>query len=177
MHLDTRDYTHPDRLVSKLLYFLKGFIDLRQRSLFLRENDTRILKDRRMRPAPALSRFTLRGQRRAFRRREDQGRRGYVDQYSCGLLILLILPVGLTILDALFTMMILNDGGWEINPFVRSAIQLFGDRFWVWKFAIVSIPLILLCLHSKFRWVIPVLVVIASINVVVILYQIFLFIY
>jgi len=144
----------------------------------LREYDTRILKDRRMQPASALSRFTLWGQRRAFRRREDQEREGgYVDQYSSGLLILLILPVGLTILDALFTMMILNDGGWEINPFVRSAIQLFGDRFWVWKFAIVSIPLILLCLHSKFRWVIPVLVVIASINVVVILYQIFLFIY
>ena len=143
----------------------------------MREYDTRILKDRRMQPAPALNRFTLWGQRRAFRRREDQERGGYVDQYSSGLLILLILPVGLTILDALFTMMILNDGGWEINPFVRSAIRLFGDRFWVWKFAIVSIPLILLCLHSRFRWVVPVLVVIASINVVVILYQIFLFIY
>jgi len=143
----------------------------------LREYDTRILKDRRMQPAPTLNRFTLWGQRRAFRRREDQEIGGYVDQYSSGLLILLILPVGLTILDALFTMMILNDGGWEINPFVRSAIRLFGDRFWVWKFAIVSIPLILLCLHSRFRWVVPVLVVIASINVVVILYQIFLFIY
>ena len=27
IHLDTRDYTHPDRLVSKLLYFFKGFFD------------------------------------------------------------------------------------------------------------------------------------------------------
>jgi hypothetical protein len=77
----------------------------------------------------------------------------------------------------LFTMMILDDGGWEVNPIVRSAIQLFGDRFWVWKFSISSIPLILLCLHSKFRLVVPALTIITAINSVVVLYQIFLFIY
>jgi len=143
----------------------------------LREYDTRILKDRRMQPAPALSRFTLWGRRRIFRRREDKERGGYVDQYSSGLLILLILPIGLTILDGLFTIMILNDGGLEINPVVGSAIQLFGDRFWVWKFAIISTPLILLCLHSKFRLVAPALIIITAINIIVVLYQIFLFIY
>ena len=141
------------------------------------ENNTRVLKDRRMQPAPALSRFTLCGRRRTFRRIEDQRRGGYVDQYHPGLLLLLILPIGLTILDALFTMMILDDGGWEVNPVVGSAIQLFGDRFWVWKFAIVSIPLILLCLHSKFRWVVTSIAIIAAINIIVVLYQIFLFIY
>jgi len=140
------------------------------------EYDTRVLKDRRGQPAPALSRFTLWGRRRTFRRKEDQERGGYVDQYHSGLLLLLILPIGLTILDALFTMMILDDGGWETNPVVGSAIQLFGDRFWVWKFAIVSIPLILLCLHSKFRLVMPALIIVTAINIIVILYQIFLFI-
>ena len=105
------------------------------------EYDTRALKDRRGQPAPALSRFTLCGQRKIFRRREDQEKGGYVDQYNPGLLILLILPIGLTILDSLFTMMILKGGGWEMNPVVASIIQLYGDRFWIWKFAIVSIPL------------------------------------
>ena len=143
----------------------------------MREYDTRILEDRRMQPAPALSRFIICGRRRTFRRKEDQRRGGYVDQYHPGLLLLLILPIGLNILDALFTMMILDDGGWEINPVVRSAIQLFGNRFWVWKFAIVSIPLILLCLHSKFRFVVPALVIITAINIVVVFYQILLFIY
>ena len=143
----------------------------------MREYDTSILKERRMQPAPALSRFTLWGRRRTFRRKEDQERGGYVDQYHSGLLILLILPIGLNILDALFTMMILDDGGWEMNPVVCSVIQLYGERFWVWKFAIISISLILLCLHSKFRWVVPALLSIASINIIVILYQIYLFIY
>jgi hypothetical protein len=141
------------------------------------ESDTRVLKDRRRQPAPALSRFTLSGRRRTLRRKEDQEKGGYVDQYNPGLLILLILPIGLTILDALFTMMILKDGGREMNPVVASVIQLYGDRFWVWKFAIVSIPLILLCLHSKFRLVLPALIIITAINIIVVLYQIFLFIY
>jgi len=143
----------------------------------LREYDKRILRDKRMQPAPALSRFTICGRRRTFRRKEDRERGGYVDQYNSGLLVLLILPVGLTILDAFFTMMILDNGGWEVNPVVRSAIQLFGDGFWVWKFAIVSIPLIVLCLHSKFRLVVPALAIITAINIVVVSYQIFLFIY
>ncbi len=141
----------------------------------MREYDTRILKDRRMHPAPALSKYTLYGRRRVFRRKEDQLKGGYVDQYGPGLLALLILPIGLTILDAWFTMMILNDGGHEINPIAASAIQLFGYKFWIWKYLIVSIPLILLCIHSQFRGVIPTIIIITAINSIVVLYQIILF--
>ncbi len=141
------------------------------------EFDLRKVKDRRKQPTPGISRFTFWGRRKTFRRKEDQQRGGYVDRYHSGLLILLTLAVGLTVLDALFTMMILDDGGWEVNPVVRSVIQLYGDRFWIWKFVIVSIPLTLLCVHSKFRFVMPVILGITTISVLVILYQIFLYIY
>jgi len=141
------------------------------------KSDRRVLIDRRILPTPGLSRFTLWGQRTAFRRGEDKKSGGYVDRYSSGLLFLLILVVGLNVLDALFTMMILEDGGWEVNPVVRSVIQLYGDRFWIWKFAMVSISLILLCLHSKFRLVIPIILGIGSISIIVILYQILLYIF
>ena len=143
----------------------------------MKEFDLRIVKDRRQQPTPGISRYTLWGRRKTFRRKEDQERGGYVDRYHSGLLILLTLAVGLTVLDALFTMMILDDGGWEINPVVRSVIQLYGDRFWVWKYFIVSFPLTLLCIHSKFRLVMPVILGITTISVFVILYQIFLYIY
>ena len=141
------------------------------------EFDIRTLKDRRKQPTPALSRFTLWGRRKTFRRKEEQRRGGYVDRYRSALLIPLTLIVGLNVLDALLTMMILDDGGWEINPVVRSVIQLYGDRFWVWKFVIVSFPLTLLCVHSKFRLVMPIILVITTINVLVILYQILLYIF
>ena len=143
----------------------------------MKEFDLRTVKDRRKQPTPGLSRFTLWGQRRAFRRGEDKKRGGYVDRYSPGLLFLLISVVGLNVLDALFTMMILEDGGWEVNPVVRSVIQLYGDRFWIWKFAMASISLILLCLHSRFRLVTPIILGIGSISVIVIFYQVLLYIF
>jgi hypothetical protein len=139
--------------------------------------DGRILEDRRNQPTQGLSKFVLSGRRRGFRREKDQRRGGYVDRYGPGLLFLLVLILVLNILDALLTMMILEKGGWELNPVVRSAIQLYGDRFWIWKFLTVSIPLILLCLHSKFRLVMPVLWGISAIYLTVILYQVFLIIY
>ncbi len=140
--------------------------------------DKRVLIDRRKQPTPGLSRFTLHGgRRRTFRRKDDQEKRGYVDLYQSALMILLTLNVGLTILDALFTIMILDDGGWEINPVVRAAIQLYGDGFWLWKLLIVSIPLALLCIHSKFRFVMLAIFLITGINIAVILYQIFAYLY
>jgi hypothetical protein len=136
--------------------------------------DKRVLQDRRKRPTPALSRFTLWGQRMTFRREEDKKRGGYVDRYSSGLLFLLILVVGLNVLDVLFTMMILDNGGWEINPVARSVIEVYGDGFWAWKFAIVSVPLILLCLHSKFRMVLTIIISISVFTTIVVLYEIYL---
>ena len=142
----------------------------------MEKSDRRVFKDRRKQPTPGISRFILRGRRRTFRRKEDQNRGGYVDHFSSGLLFLLILVAGLNVLDALFTMMILDDGGWEINPVVRSVIQLYGDGFWIWKLALVSVSLILLCLHSKFRLVMPILFGITAFSIVVILYQVVLYI-
>jgi len=100
-----------------------------------------------------------------------------VDLYSPELFFILILIVGLNILDAIFTMIILDDGGWEVNPVVRSVIQIYGDGFWIWKFFIVTVPLILLCLHSQFRQVRAVLLVISAVYLGIVLYQISLLIY
>jgi hypothetical protein len=73
--------------------------------------------------------------------------------------------------------MILESEGWEVNPIVHSAMEVHGDRFWIWKFAIVSVSLVLLCLHIKYR---PVKTVILSAGIIycaVVLYQILLMIY
>jgi len=143
----------------------------------LKESDRCALKERRVRPTPLLSKFTFGGQRRAFRRKVDQKRGGYMDRYSSKLFFFLILIVGLNILDALFTMMILDVGGWEVNPFVDAVIALYGDKFWVWKFTIVSASLIVLCLHSKFRFVKEVIGGITLIYVGIILHQLALIIH
>ncbi len=71
-------------------------------------------------------------------------------------------------------MIILDQGGWEVNPIVRSVIELYGDGFWVWKLVIISISLVLLCLHSNFGRVRSLIKVAGFIYIAVVLYQIFL---
>jgi len=136
--------------------------------------DNRLGKDRREQPTPAISRYTFFGRRKDFRRKAEQQKGGYVDQYSSVLFFFLVLIVGLNILDAFFTLMILDLKGWEANPVVRSVIDLYGTEFWIWKFSIVSFSLALLCLHSRFRLVKEVIIAIGCIYIVVVIYQIFL---
>ena len=96
-----------------------------------------------------------------------------MDRYSSKLFFFLILLIGLNILDVLFTMMILDNKGWEFNPIVQSVMNIHGDRFWIWKFVIVSASLTLLCLHSKFRHVKQIIVGLSLIYLLTILYQLF----
>jgi hypothetical protein len=136
--------------------------------------EKRTAEDRRNRPTPALSRYTFLGRRKIFRRKSDRERGGYVDRYSTALFALLLLIIGLNILDALFTMIILDLTGWEANPIVQSVIQLHGEGFWIWKFVLVSFCLVLLCLHSRFKLVRGVILFLSSIYLAVVLYQLFL---
>jgi hypothetical protein len=139
-----------------------------------KESDKRSLKDRRKQPTPGLSRFTFFGRRKTIRRKSEQKRGGYVDRYSSSLFFFLVAIVALNVLDALFTIMILDLKGWEANPVVRSVIGLYGTKFWIWKFSTVSVSLVLLCLHSRFRLVRELIVAIGCLYILVVAYQIFL---
>jgi len=143
----------------------------------LEELEKRIQKDRRRQPTPGLSRYLLFGQRKGLRRRTDQEKGDYIDRYGPGLFFILVSIIGLNVLDSLLTMMILELGGRELNPIVLSVMGLCGEKFWVWKFAIVSLCMVLLCLHSRFKRVIAVCIGSALIYLAVTLYQIFLIAY
>ncbi|OGP69185.1 MAG: hypothetical protein A2169_04760 [Deltaproteobacteria bacterium RBG_13_47_9] len=139
-------------------------------------SDKRLGKDRREQPTPAISRYTLFGRRKDFRRKAERQKGGYVDQYSSVLFFFLVLILVLNILDAFLTLMILDLKGWEANPVVRSVIDLYGTKFWIWKFSIVSFCIALLCLHSRFKLVKEVIIGISFIYFAVVIYQIFLLI-
>ena len=136
--------------------------------------DRRNSNDRRKQPTPGLSRYTLLGRRKTIRRKADLKQGGYVDRYSSVLFFVLISIIGLNALDALFTLMILDLKGWEANPVVSSVITLYGTKFWIWKFFIVSVSLVLLCLHSTFRLVKELIVAAGCLYFMVVVYQIFL---
>ena len=83
----------------------------------------------------------------------------------------MILIVGLNVLDAFQTILLLDLGGWEVNPIVHSAMQLFGDNFWIWKFFIASASVVVLCLHSKFRKAKPVIVFATILYMLIVFYH------
>ena len=133
--------------------------------------EQRTFPERRQKPTPILSRYTLYGRRCSFRRREDQLKGGYVDRYGLTLLIFLILIAGLNVLDALFTIVILESGGLEVNPLVCWALDTYGDKAWMIKFALVSCGAIVLCLHSHFRIARVYIIVAAALYSGVVMYQ------
>jgi Domain of unknown function (DUF5658) len=128
--------------------------------------------DRRRRPTPALSHYTLAGRRHDFRREEDKAKGGYVDRYDTALFFFLVTIIAFNLLDALLTHTILDFGGRELNPVAHAAIFSFGKQFWIWKHSIVSVLLVILCLHSKFPRVKIAIGAIALAYCSVVLYQV-----
>jgi Ca2+/Na+ antiporter len=96
------------------------------------------------------------------------------DRYSSSMFFFLVSIVCLNVCDSLFTMMILDGGGWEANPLVQAVMDVHGSNFWIYKFAMVSVCLVLLCFHSKFRLVKKAIVLLTSFYLAVIIYQIYL---
>ncbi len=141
------------------------------------ELDNRVLTDRRKRPTQVLSRYAFYGRRQTIPRKPDSLEGYYSDRYGSDTLILVVLLVGLNVLDALFTIMILETCGEELNPIVGAVMAVHGHNFWIWKFLIVSISSIFLCLHSKFRMVKTVLMGLCAIYTGVVVYQIGLLVY
>jgi hypothetical protein len=70
-------------------------------------------------------------------------------------------------------MVILDLGGRELNPVVKSVMALHGDYFWVYRFLMASGSLVLLCLHRGFKFFRGLLIAISSIYLIIVLYQVF----
>src|SRR5512141_3119757 len=97
-----------------------------------------------------LSRYTLWGRRKGFRRKEDRLGNSYVDRYDAIWLLPLVFIVGLNCLDYFFTMIILENNGTELNPIVAAVIDYCKWDLLTWKFAIVSLGTLIMCLHSQY---------------------------
>jgi len=129
--------------------------DLRQSEL---ERDTdpgnrRARGDRRRRPTPIFSRFTLRGRRARIRRAADLVRGRYVDRSTGAHLALILLLLIFIVLDAASTLYILERGGREVNPLMDSALRRGIGWFLLIKLGPLPLAFLLLSIHRYFRWV------------------------
>ncbi len=79
--------------------------------------------DRRHRPTPFLSRYTLRGRRKGHRRDSDPQSHYYVDRASGFYLTVLLIILGLIVFDTASTLYIISRGGSEANPLMAWALE------------------------------------------------------
>lgn len=106
--------------------------------------------DRRERSTPRFSRFTLLGGRRQSARRDGEGTDSFVDVYPNALLFLLAWIAMMNLLDSFFTLVHLQAGGIELNPFAAMLLETGRVGFVIWKSVLIGAAILVLCLHKNF---------------------------
>ena len=112
--------------------------------------EKRHLKDRRARPTPAISRYTLRGRRQQTRRWQERDNY-YVDRYQTHYLIFIALIMVFCFLDIYFNSKILRAGGYELNLFMAGFMKKNFFLAQVFKLAITFFCSVFLLIHKNFR--------------------------
>ena len=101
--------------------------------------------DRRARPTPRLSRYSFVGGRR-----RSGGEGDFVDHYGKRLWLLLAWIGLMNVGDSFFTLWHLQEGAIELNPFAAALLRTGRFGFVLSKALLITIPLVVLCIHKNF---------------------------
>jgi hypothetical protein len=92
--------------------------------------------DRRKQTGLNVRLFVGNGNRSTIRRQEDGGQILLVDQYSPVLFVAIVGILFLCVIDALFTLYLLDHGAYEINPLIAYLLSFGTNVFFVSKYAL-----------------------------------------
>jgi hypothetical protein len=107
--------------------------------------------DRRSRATPRLSRYSFGSGRRRGPRRNAEVEGSFVDLYSPGMLAAVLWIALMNTADSFFTIVHLQNGGQEVNPIAGALLLTGRAQFVLIKSAVISIALLVLCLHKNFH--------------------------
>ena len=113
-------------------------------------NDRRQLPDRRRNSTKSVSIYTLWGRRKKARRVEE-AEDYYVDRYELRYLFLIISILILCFMDAFLTIILLQLGAEELNPFMLIFIEKDVVLSMVVKYVITALSLLCILMHKNFR--------------------------
>jgi len=111
--------------------------------------ERRRLADRRTRPTTFVSALRGQGRRKGFRR-AGEGHHAYVDCLAQRIVGLTILVYVGSCLDALLTLLHLENGGCEANPLMDVALAQGTTLFVVLKLSITGVAAWFLAAHQRF---------------------------
>ena len=106
--------------------------------------------DRRVRPTPRLSRYSLFGGRRAAVRRPGDIEGSFVDRYGRGIVLAVVWVALMNIGDSFFTLVHLQAGGIELNPVAQLLLETGRWNFVFAKSLLIGLALSVLVLHKNF---------------------------
>lgn|GEM_PF-732466 len=106
--------------------------------------------DRRKRPTPRFSRYSLFGGRRQTVRREEEREGSYVDRYATTLALAVLWISVMNLGDSFFTLTHLQSGGIELNPVAAALLESGRSGFVIWKTGLIALALVVLTLHKNF---------------------------
>jgi Fe2+ transport system protein B len=125
-------------------------------------DEKRQMPDRRNQPTRPFSRYSLKGLR-SKSRRNGEDKDYYVDRYEPLYFVLITLILLLCVLDAYFTLKILQEGGKELNPFMLRIMEKNPVLALVVKYLITAAGIGILVVFKNFvvfgrirvSWLIP----------------------
>ncbi len=106
--------------------------------------------DRRVRPTPRLSMYSIAGGRRRAAQRADQREGSFVDAYSVWVFLWILWIAAMNVGDSFFTIVHLQAGGVEVNPVAAAMLKTGRFGFVFLKAAIISAALLVLTIHKNF---------------------------
>jgi hypothetical protein len=137
----------------------------------------RRMPDRRRKPTPILSKYSLRGRRKGVRREEDRSRHIYVDQYSLRFFLLLMGILLLGTADAFLTLYHVHlNNAEELNPIMDFFLGVGPQVFFNVKYILTALCLTVLCLHKNLPIVKYLLGLVFFIYFLIVLNHIYLFV-
>lgn len=128
-----------DLWVNKMNSFTRSFQSNERRSGF----------DRRSGKICILSKYCLTGRRVIARREEDRQRSCKIDRHSAVTLAVILTIIMLSVLDAIFTLKLLDHGAKEINPIMAYSLNYNPLIFFGVKYLLTSISIIIVLLNKN----------------------------
>jgi hypothetical protein len=112
--------------------------------------------DRRSKKLSSFSRYWLTGRRAGIRRKEDRQKPWRLDQYSSRMFAVILSIVGLSVLDAMFTLELVDRGAGEVNPIMAYYLErgpfVFFCTKYLLTFASVLVILLSQSLYPGSQW-------------------------
>jgi len=139
--------------------------------------DSRNHSDRRKTPTPIISKYTFRGgQRKIVRRDYEKGKHLFVDLYSTRLFVAVLVLLLLSCFDAYMTLTLIDQGSvYEANPIMAYFLDHGILHFTAAKLIITITSICILCLFKNVRLTRIGLPVAINLYVLIVAYEIYIF--